>query len=257
MNGQSVVPADVLEEIKGKDVEVKFDLGDGIVWTVNGADITGETLEDIDFAVTISTEEHPINTIPVEVINKVTGEKSHTEISLAHDGEFGFTAVLTLNLDAENAGLFANLYYYNVTKNALEFICADEIARDGSVDLTFTHASDYTIVIDEKAADDEEDEGPANPEGPGNEGGAVTPEEPEGPGNEGGAVTPEGPEGPGNEGGAVTPEEPEEPGNEGGSGAPGESQPPQTGDSSNIAIWFMYFIAGLGLVVFAQRKRVK
>ncbi len=160
MNGQTVVPADVLEEIKGKDVEVKFDLGDGIVWTVNGADITGATLEDIDFAVTISTEEHPINRIPVEVINKVTGEKSHTEISLAHDGEFGFAAVLTLNLKAENVGLFANLYYYNVTKNALEFICADVIAADGSVDLTFTHASDYTIVIDEKAADDVENEGP-------------------------------------------------------------------------------------------------
>lgn len=152
MNGQSIVPVDVLEEIKGKDIEVKFDLGDGIVWTVKGADITGTTLEDIDFAVTVNTEENPNQNIPVSVINKVTGEKSHVEISLAHDGEFGFTAVLTLNLDAENAGLFANLYYYNPTKQAMEFICADEIAADGTTDLTFTHASDYTIVIDDEPA---------------------------------------------------------------------------------------------------------
>ena len=34
-----------------------------------------------------------------------------------------------------------------------KFICADEIAEDGTADLTFTHASDYTIVIDEAPMD--------------------------------------------------------------------------------------------------------
>lgn len=151
MNAFTVVPGDVLEEIKGMDVTVEFDLGNGIVWSVNGAKITGDNIDDIDFAVTVSTEENPINVIPVEVLNKVTGKNHHIEISLAHDGEFGFTAVLSLNFKPENAGRLANLYYFDVTENALEFICEDEIAADGMAELTFTHASDYTIVITKKA----------------------------------------------------------------------------------------------------------
>ncbi len=206
MNGTTVVPGDVLENIKGKDVTVEFDLGDGIVWTVNGKEITATDIEDIDFAVTISTEENSFDTIPVEVLNQVTGEKSHMEISLAHDGEFGFTAVLSLNLEAKNAGLFANLYYYNPTTQAMEFICSDEIAADGTADLTFTHASDYTIVIDEVAADAEEQEGSAN------------------------------------QGGSVT---------------PGGVQAPQTGDVSNVTLWTLLLIAGLSMLVFAQKKYVR
>lgn len=51
-------------------------------------------------------------------------------------------------MEEKNAGLFANLFYYNENAGELEFICADEIAEDGTAELTFTHASDYTIVID-------------------------------------------------------------------------------------------------------------
>ena len=32
-------------------------------------------------------------------------------------------------------------------------MCSERIAEDGTVELTFTHASDYLIVIDEEAAD--------------------------------------------------------------------------------------------------------
>ncbi len=57
------------------------------------------------------------------------------QLSLSHEGEFGFTAVLTLKLDKENSGLFANLFYYNKTKGEMEFICLDRIAEDGTVKL--------------------------------------------------------------------------------------------------------------------------
>jgi len=35
------------------------------------------------------------------------------QFSLAYDGEFGFTATLTVNMESKNAGLYANLFYYN------------------------------------------------------------------------------------------------------------------------------------------------
>ncbi|MGN0365302.1 MAG: DUF6273 domain-containing protein [Suilimivivens sp.] len=153
MNGSTVVPGDVLDEIKGKDITIVFDMGNGITWSVNGQSITADRVSDIDFTVKTGT-----NTIPVDIINNVTGERYSTQISLAYDGEFGFTAVLSINVDAENAGLYANLFYYNETTGELEFICADEIAADGIAELTFTHASDYAVVIDTEPMDKDADE---------------------------------------------------------------------------------------------------
>lgn len=151
MNGATVVPGDVLDTIAGKDVTIVFDMGNGITWSVNGNSITTDKVSDIDFSVKVGEEAG--NNIPVDVINNVTGERYSIQISLAYDGEFGFTAVLSINMEAKNVGLYANLFYYNETTGDLEFICADEIAEDGTADLTFTHASDYTIVIDEAPMD--------------------------------------------------------------------------------------------------------
>ena len=148
MNGSAVVPGNVLDELKGKDTTIVFDMGGGITWSVNGQSITNDKIGDIDFSVTVGT-----NTIPVDVINNVTGERYSQQISLAYDGEFGFTAVLSINMEASNAGLYANLFYFNEKTGELEFICADEIAADGTAELTFTHASDYAIVIDKDPMD--------------------------------------------------------------------------------------------------------
>lgn len=142
MNGSTEVPSDVFKDIKGKDITMKFDMGNGVVWSVNGKDVTAENIADIDWSVTISSAEKPINNIPVTVLNKVMGENYHIEINLSYSGEFGFKAYMITNLGAKNASLFANLYYYNAAKQEMEFICADEIAADGTTELAFTHASD-------------------------------------------------------------------------------------------------------------------
>ena len=134
------------DSIKGQDINVVFDMGDGITWTVNGMDITADQMRDIDLGVTTGADAG--QSIPVDVINNVTGERYSMNLSLAYDGEFGFRAVLTVNMDQKNAGLYANLFYYNEDSGELEFICAGEIGTDGNVDLTFSHASDYVVVID-------------------------------------------------------------------------------------------------------------
>lgn len=151
MNGATVVPGDVFNDIKGKDVTVVFDLGNGITWKVKGEDIISDNVGDIDFEVKVGADAN--DTIPVEVRNTVTGESNFVNISLSYEGEFGLTAVLSVNLESKNAGLYANLFYYNPQINEMKLICADEIAEDGTAELTFTHASEYIIVIDEAAMD--------------------------------------------------------------------------------------------------------
>ena len=153
MNGTTEVPGSLFDLIRGEDVTVVFAMDNGITWSVNGRDVTVEGVRDIDFGVKYG--EQAEGNIPVSVINNVTGEKFYTGLSLGYDGEFGFQAVLTLNMDQKNAGLYASLYYYNEQTGEMEFICEEEIAEDGSVALTFTHASEYILVVDAKTAEQE------------------------------------------------------------------------------------------------------
>ena len=153
MNGTTEVPGSLFDLICGEDVTVVFAMDNGITWSVNGRDVTVEGVRDIDFGVKYG--EQADGNIPVSVITNVTGEKFYTGLSLFYDGEFGFQAVLTLNMDQKNAGLYASLYYYNEQTGEMEFICEEEIAEDGSVALTFTHASEYILVVDAKTAEQE------------------------------------------------------------------------------------------------------
>ena len=145
MNGTTIVPKDIFDSIKGEDVTLVLDMGNGLSWKINGQDIT-EPSGDIDFGVTVGADAG--KSIPVDVINNVTGERYFMNLSLAYAGEFGFTATLTINMESKSAGLYANLFYYNEQTGKLEFVSVGQIDADGNVKLEFTHASDYTIVID-------------------------------------------------------------------------------------------------------------
>ena len=151
MNGASVVPGDVFDEIRGKNVTIEFDLGGGISWSVNGKSVS-DKVGDIDFRVTYGEEAS--DAIPVDLINALTGERTSMNVTLAYEGRFGFEAVLRINVGAANQGLVANLFYYNESTRELEFISAGEVDAEGFAYLRFTHASDYTIVLDEASMEE-------------------------------------------------------------------------------------------------------
>ena len=142
--GSTKLDKEVFEELAGRDVTLEISLPGGVSWTVNGQDIPENAdLTDLDLGVTLDA-----STIPVSVINTVTGAVDTIQLSLAHNGEFGFTMILSAPLGKTNAGYWANLYYYNTRTRALEFQSATKIATDGTASFPFSHASDYAIVID-------------------------------------------------------------------------------------------------------------
>lgn len=142
--GQTTLDKEVFEELSGKDVTLVIKLPSGVTWTVNGLDIPENAkLSDLDLGVTLDA-----STIPASVINTITGAVDTIQLSLAYDGEFGFTMTLSAPLGKTNAGYWANLYYYNEDSRELEFQAADKIASDGTASFPFSHASDYAIVID-------------------------------------------------------------------------------------------------------------
>ena len=143
-SGSTKLDKEVFETLAGKDVTLVVDLGDGLSWTINGSDIPEDAdFTDIDLNVTMNSDG-----IPVDVVNTITGEVGTVQITLAHNGAFGFTMTLTAPLGVENAGYWANLYHYDEEAEALNFETAAEIDADGSVTIPFSHASQYAIVID-------------------------------------------------------------------------------------------------------------
>lgn len=144
MNGTTVVPKDIFDNITGKDVTLALEMENGVTWKINGKDIT-KASGDIDFGVVTGVQAG--KSIPDEVKSQITGEHSSMNLTLSYDGEFGFTARLAVNMASGNAGLYANLFYYNEQTGKMEFVSAGQIGADGSAELSFTHASDYIIVV--------------------------------------------------------------------------------------------------------------
>ena len=146
MNGETEVPGEVWETIAGRDVTVILDMGGNVSWTVDGNDVpTATHFADMDFGVDRNT-----TGIDVDVINAITGEVSSVQITLAHDGEFGFTLTLTAPLGRENAGRWANLYHYDENAKTLNYETSAQVASDGTASLRMTHASQYAIIIDDQ-----------------------------------------------------------------------------------------------------------
>lgn len=134
-----------LEELKGQNKTVQIVLDNGIKISINGTSITGKA-KDVNLNAVLNS-----NNIPQQVTEQLTQGRDYVELSLEHEGKFGFTAVITVPVEKENAGKYANLYYYNKKNGKMEFVASGLIGADGNVDLSLTHASDYIIVIDNVA----------------------------------------------------------------------------------------------------------
>ena len=144
MSEQSVVPADVLQAIAGKNITLVLDMGDGIFWKINGQSFTQDIGQDIDFGLAVGGD-----AIPEKTVEEIAGENESFNLTLYHDGPFGFDAVLCLPMQQEKQGWFANLFYYDPATGELCFVDSGMISEDGSAELTFVHASEYTVVTAE------------------------------------------------------------------------------------------------------------
>lgn len=136
------IPANVFENIKGKDVTVTFKVSDQASWIINGKDITGNVTAPIDLGLVVGTSD-----IPKQKVTALADGNETIQLSLNYDGAFGFDGVLRISVGDTYSGKVANLYYYNETTGKFEYYQAVQVKEDGTVDFTFSHASDYVIVF--------------------------------------------------------------------------------------------------------------
>lgn len=144
MGNATIVPKGVLAEAKGKNVNIVLEMN-GYSWTINGKDITAKDLQDINLEV-----KEDVNAIPNKTVEKLANGRATKQITLTHDGAFGFKANLRIYVGKEYAGKYGNIFRYKSGKY-FEFVDAGKIDKDGYAVFTMNHASDYVIVIDKKA----------------------------------------------------------------------------------------------------------
>ena len=140
----TVVTKEMLQAAQDKDVTIEMDMGD-YSWTIYGMDIKAlDDIHDVDLEVTLDT-----NAIPSSTIQTLAGSKPTRQLSLTYNGDFGFQGDLKINVGTQYAGDTISLYYHD-SLGKLVFIDSSLVDANGDVVLSFSHASDYVIVVDKE-----------------------------------------------------------------------------------------------------------
>lgn len=142
METATIVPQEILTAAKGKDVDVVLDMGE-YSWIINGQDITDGS-KDINLAV-----QTDVTPIPEDSVQKLAQGAPAKQIRLVHEGKFGFTATLRIEVGAEYEGKYGNLFWYT-DDGKFTYIDTDKVDGEGYVSFTLSHASDYVIVLNDK-----------------------------------------------------------------------------------------------------------
>jgi len=143
------VTKDILLEYAGQNVKLELTLSETAKWVIDASTIDAEKVQDIDLGIVRQADSIPTETLDTFMENPKLSEATLTEqISLRHDGPFGFSADLYLLVGEEYQGKYANLFYYNPETKALEFVAAQEVGEDGYASFPFVHASDYAVIVD-------------------------------------------------------------------------------------------------------------
>ncbi len=145
MQKNAVLYEETLSALRGQDIDVTLDMGNNIRWIINGKNIVADEANGIDMGVKPDAGNIPEALMAQAVRLSETG--TAIALSLSHDGAFEFQPVLSVHTDAGFAGRFATLFYHNADTGLLEYVGETTVTEAGDILFTFSHASDYVIVI--------------------------------------------------------------------------------------------------------------
>ncbi|MDE6599160.1 MAG: hypothetical protein K2K34_03670, partial [Oscillospiraceae bacterium] len=126
MNYETIVPSTVMSAIKGKNVTVKFVLKNGVVFTVNGNNISAASDINIDTA-------YNTNMVPTKLVKaayKKNKAVSSAQITIS-GSSFGVDADVTVKFATKRAGCTAKLYRYNSTRDTLSLVDTATVQSNG------------------------------------------------------------------------------------------------------------------------------
>lgn len=153
MNGTVQLPADVINGIAGKDVDLVLKMNNKITWKINGSSVGNakNVTKNVNMRATLNAGK-----IPAKEIKKVSQGNKVVRLSLAHKGKFGFDAEMTVTLGKKYNGKYANLMYYDPADKSFELVDTNLI-KNGKTNLKFSQGADYVIIISKEPFEADED----------------------------------------------------------------------------------------------------
>ncbi len=139
----AVVPEEIFSELKGKNVGLRLKMGSGFSWKFHGLEI--EEPQELDMGVEL-VEDY----IDEELVDAVKNKLGSIQLSFNHEGDFGLTATLEIQVGEKNDGKYANLFYYNTANDCLDFTDTDQI-DGGKAKLKLSHASEWLVTLSSAA----------------------------------------------------------------------------------------------------------
>lgn len=126
MNYETSIPSSVTSAIYGKNITVKFVLKNGVVFAINGKDLS--TTSSIDIDTTYNTDMIPTKLI--KAAYKKNDAVSNAQITIS-GGSFGVDADVTVKFSTKRAGCTAKLYRYNSAKETLSLVDTAKVQSNG------------------------------------------------------------------------------------------------------------------------------
>ena len=142
--GETQVPVNVLEAIKGSNVTLALHSGNGVTVSISGQDLkgtSGNALQKIDLTVNSASQN-----IPAAVVAAKNADAAK-QLSVKDSGVFPVPVNIHVNVGSENSGKFANLYRYNAEKKQLEYCGTFPVTRNGQSMFALKRGGDYVVTV--------------------------------------------------------------------------------------------------------------
>lgn len=146
VGSQFEVPADVLNNLAGKDTTLFLHTGSGIAFSLSGSDVkTG----DASFKVTMTSGD-----VPEEAKQQVlTGAYASRSFGMSEKGDYSIPVSVHMNLGKENAGKQAFLYSYDEETGTMKLVGTFTVTEQGQAMFGISRGDEYIAVVADKAVE--------------------------------------------------------------------------------------------------------
>ena len=142
--GETRIPSDVLQALKGTDVTLAIQQGDGIALSVSGKDLNDTNLSGLQ--VLDLTADSKARQIPNEVL-LAKQAVAYRQFEVRDTGNFAVPVNLHVNMGSENAGSYANFYRYHAGRKQLEYCGSFKITENGQAMLALKQGGEYAVTV--------------------------------------------------------------------------------------------------------------
>ncbi|MBO5335923.1 MAG: glycosyl hydrolase 53 family protein [Lachnospiraceae bacterium] len=146
VKGETKVPSNILNELKGKNLTLAFHSGKGVTLSISGQDLKGVNvakIKSIDLTVDSNAKDIPQSVIITKSANAVRTQ----QITVENIGNFAVPVNLHVNVGKENAGKYANLYRYNQITQRLEYCGSFQIIKNGQSMFALKQGGNYLVTV--------------------------------------------------------------------------------------------------------------